>query len=86
MKEYKNRSLIQIHNADCLEALKSMQDNEFELAIVDPPYGAMKRGIDNIPRNSRNNNNKDLYDLETAYTNVRPTDEYFQQLRRVSKN
>ena len=28
-----------IHNQDCLEAMKLMQDNEFDLAIVDPPYG-----------------------------------------------
>ena len=89
MKQYKNRSLIQLHNADCLEALRGMKDNEFDLAIVDPPYGltkGMNRGIDNIPRNSRHNNNKGLYDTKTAYTNERPPDEYFEQLRRVSKN
>ena len=28
-----------IHNGDCLEAMKGMKDNEFDLAIVDPPYG-----------------------------------------------
>tara|TARA_R100000773_G_C4157757_1_gene76981 strand:- start:22 stop:654 length:633 start_codon:yes stop_codon:yes gene_type:complete len=28
-----------IHNQDCVEAMKLMQDNEFDLAIVDPPYG-----------------------------------------------
>ena len=31
--------MINIYNKDCLEALKEMQDNEFDLAIVDPPYG-----------------------------------------------
>ncbi len=24
---------------DCLEAMKDMEDNAFDLAIVDPPYG-----------------------------------------------
>ena len=24
---------------DCLEAMKEMPDNQFDLAIVDPPYG-----------------------------------------------
>lgn len=27
-----------IHNQDCLKAMKSMQDNEFDFAITDPPY------------------------------------------------
>lgn len=27
------------YNADCLEAMKKMPDNAFDLAIVDPPYG-----------------------------------------------
>ena len=31
--------MINIYNQDCLEAMKLMQDNQFELAIVDPPYG-----------------------------------------------
>lgn len=28
------------YNMDCLEAMRKMQDNEFDLAVVDPPYGA----------------------------------------------
>ena len=28
-----------IYNQDCLEAMKEMKDNQFDLAIVDPPYG-----------------------------------------------
>ena len=27
------------YNMDCLEAMRKMQDNEFDLAVVDPPYG-----------------------------------------------
>ena len=27
-------------NMDCMEAMRNMKDNEFDLAIVDPPYGA----------------------------------------------
>ena len=30
---------IEIFNGDCMEALEKMQDNQFDLAIVDPPYG-----------------------------------------------
>ena len=34
---------IRIYNEDCLEALKRIPDNAFELAIVDPPYGLGKK-------------------------------------------
>lgn len=30
---------IEIFNSDCMEAMREMKDNEFDLAIVDPPYG-----------------------------------------------
>ena len=33
---------------DCMEAMAQMKDNEFDLAIVDPPYG-----IGDIIRHSR---------------------------------
>ena len=29
-----------VHNQDCLEAMRKMPDNAFDLAVVDPPYGA----------------------------------------------
>lgn len=32
--------MIDFYNRDCLEALKEYPDNAFDLAIVDPPYGA----------------------------------------------
>lgn len=30
---------INIYNEDCLKAMKRMEDNFYDLAIVDPPYG-----------------------------------------------
>ena len=48
-----------IYNQDCLEAMKEMSDNQFNLAIVDPPYGI------NITKNKRlNNNSKKDWDKE----------------------
>jgi hypothetical protein len=29
-----------VYNCDCMEYMKSLPDNAFELAVVDPPYGA----------------------------------------------
>ena len=36
------RANIQIYNEDCLPAMQKMADNEFDIAIVDPPYGINK--------------------------------------------
>lgn len=30
---------ITLYNADCMDILRGMPDNSFDLAIVDPPYG-----------------------------------------------
>ena len=30
---------IELHNMDCMKAMVEMEDNQFDLAIVDPPYG-----------------------------------------------
>ena len=61
-----------IHNQDCLEAMKLMQDNQFDLAIVDPPYGI------NVKLRVFNDGKK--WDSEI------PSKEYFHHLFRVSKN
>ncbi len=39
-----------IHNIDCMEFMKRCDDNQFDLAIVDPPYGigAGKNGFSTI--------------------------------------
>ena len=33
-------SISLTYNMDCLEAMREMPDNAFDLAVVDPPYGA----------------------------------------------
>lgn len=63
------------YNRDCLEAMREMDDNAFELAIVDPPYGI---GISSNP--VRQMHDKKVWDSAI------PDVEYFTELRRVSKN
>jgi len=67
--------MINIYNQDCLEAMKSMQDNQFDLAIVDPPYGI---GISKNPVRQKHN--------KKEWDNSIPTKEYFKELFRISKN
>jgi len=65
----------EIFNNDCIEGMKQYPDNYFELAIVDPPYGI---GISNNP--VRQQHKKKNWD------NSIPTQEYFNELKRVSVN
>tara|TARA_R100000231_G_scaffold110224_1_gene81619 strand:- start:1723 stop:2355 length:633 start_codon:yes stop_codon:yes gene_type:complete len=67
--------MINIYNQDCLEAMKEMSDNQFDLAIVDPPYG----GGNSYNFRYTENDEKIIYD------NVRPSSLYFKELFRVSK-
>lgn len=36
--------LNKVHNMDCLEGLKKLEDNSVDLVIIDPPYEIQKRG------------------------------------------
>ena len=78
--------MIQLYNVDCMKALEGMNDNEFGLAIVDPPYAGFSSKLKNIPRHSRKKGvNQYLY-KEKNWNNEAPSKEYFEHLRRVCKN
>ena len=72
-----------IHNQDCLEAMKLMQDNQFDLAIVDPPFGINISKTGNVGGGKlakvKNYGKKE-------WDSAIPTKEYFIELLRVSKN
>jgi len=65
---------VRLHLGDSLEAMKKMEDNAYELAIVDPPY----RDSNQPTKDMRANGS--MKTLEG-----RPTLEYWDELRRVSK-
>jgi len=69
-----------IYNKDCMEAMKEMSDNQFDLAIVDPPYR-------NASENDMNQwNRKTIKEGRLKNWNDKPDKEYFNELFRVSKN
>lgn len=72
------RSKIELHNVDCLPFMKQFEDNHFDLAIVDPPYG--------IKRNSLQMGNSVFNKDNKKWDNAVPTKKYFNELFRVSKN
>ena len=71
---------LTFYNADCMEIMKTFKDKEFDLAIVDPPYGIGDKfkGGKTGKMNFNEIVNKD-------WDKVPPT-EYFNELMRVSKN
>ena len=75
--------MITITNECNMELMKRYPDKYFELAIVDPPYGA------NDAFESKMTDSKKQASKRTKYKefeNIVPTEEYFAELKRVSKN
>ena len=69
------RSKIELHNVDCLPFMKQCEDEQFDLAIVDPPYGI---GISSNPVRQQHE--------KKSWDNAIPSKEYFDELKRVSKH
>jgi site-specific DNA-methyltransferase (adenine-specific) len=67
-----------------MELMARYPDNYFDLAIVDPPYGigidGQKKSINKNPKHNRKEHKQKNWDNEI------PSKEYFNELKRVSKN
>jgi len=75
---------VRLHLGDSLEAMKKMEDNAYELAIVDPPYGI---GADK--KRADTGKNKHIKQRDYHYgdwDSCIPSKNYFQELKRVSEN
>lgn len=69
---------IELLNIDCMGYMAMCRDGEFDLAIVDPPYGI---GMSGGNVGYKGNNNLERKDWD----NDIPSDEYFKELFRVSR-
>lgn len=81
--------MVRIYNRDCMEAMKAMKDNEYDLAIVDPPYGIGWDG-DNLEKHNNKPSLKWKGAKPKGYTKKNwdssiPSKKYFDELLRVSK-
>jgi site-specific DNA-methyltransferase (adenine-specific) len=81
-------SNIQLFNQDCMTAMASMKDKEFELAIVDPPYGI---GNDSLHQNRLRKGagklkNRVIQQMDSSFDNKPPNDLYFIELFRTTIN
>ena len=75
--QFSGRSTINIHNGDCLAAMRDMPDNAYSLCITDPPYGI---DINSSGRLGHYGGKGKSWD------DAVPDTEYFSELRRVSVN
>lgn len=70
---------ITLYNADCMEIMKGFADNQFDLAIVDPPYGLG-------PKLTNGGTWSKKWKDKGAEWDVLPDELYFIELFRVAKN
>jgi len=71
---------ITVTNEDNMQLMARYSDNYFDLAIVDPPYGI---GASEMTMGSGKNKK---FKKGKNWDNETPTDKYFNELIRISKN
>lgn len=73
--------MIEIFNMDCMELMRSAKDKQWDLAIVDPPYG-----IGDFTRNISRRKAINRKYRRAVWNDSIPSDEYFEELNRVSSH
>ena len=79
---------ITITNEDNMILMARYPDNYFELAIVDPPYGIgeSNKQRKNTPSKKWKSAKNDIQYIKKDWDNDVPNKQYFNELKRVSKN
>lgn len=70
---------IELRCQDCMEYMRGLEDNAFDLAIVDPPY---RNASENQPTKDMRRNGGEMMQK----WNDKPSKEFFDELFRVSKH
>jgi len=74
-----DRCKLDLRNCDCMDLMREIPDNYYELAIVDPPYGI---GMSGGNVGYKGNNNFEMKNWDNSI----PIKEYFIELKRASRN
>lgn len=77
--------MINLYNEDCLQAMRRMDTDQYDLAIVDPPYGIHEKLLTTDLKLNKSNKFALEY-MKKGWDKNRPPKEYFLELFRVSKN
>jgi site-specific DNA-methyltransferase (adenine-specific) len=71
---------------DSNEIIKTFKDNEFDIAVIDPPYGIGEDGSKAASRVSSVAGKAKGYKAYSSGDSSAPSKEFFEELFRVSKN
>jgi site-specific DNA-methyltransferase (adenine-specific) len=77
--------MININNEDNMELMSRYDDNHFDLAIVDPPYGIGKSKYVR-PKKQYGNSKAKQNHYNKDWDNTTENKNFFLELKRVSKN
>ena len=82
---------INLLNMDCMDYMRSLPDNAFKLAIVDPPYGLSEHGGKSRTKAVLQKDGSRLVVRDGGYKKkewdkIPPSADYFSELSRVSRN
>jgi len=77
------QGVLTIYNADCMDIMAQYDDNYFDLAVVDPPYGIERF---KKPSGSTRFGSSEIMQKNGLTWDKKPNKKYFEQLFRVSKN
>jgi site-specific DNA-methyltransferase (adenine-specific) len=75
--------MVNLINADCMDVMATFKNKQFDLAIVDPPYGL---GIDGQKESKKKGTQIRKAHEFKGWDNAIPNKEYFDELKRISKN
>ncbi len=78
--------VINLYHTDCMEFMRTVPDKHYDLAIVDPPYGIGFGQFNRTNKDSSGNRYKANKYHRSDWDITTPNDEYFDELKRVSKN
>lgn len=75
------------YNMDCMEGMKQYEDNHFDLAIVDPPYGSIDQDDAGVHQLGNGGTWAQKLNMKKVQEwNIAPNKAYWDELFRVSKN
>lgn len=78
--------ISEVYNMDCMDFMREKPDKFFDLAIVDPPYGIGFGEFNRTNKDSNGNRYKADKYKNTNWDDCVPSDDYFYELIRISKN
>ena len=78
--------ISEVYNMDCISGMKQYPDKYFDLALVDPPYGIGMDGTIGIGIGKEKGFTRKKEYTKKNWDKEVPSQEYFDELFRVSKN